>query len=270
MAIRLGIALEGGGVRCAAQVGALMALTQAGIAPVCYTGCGTGALVAALAVTGKLSESSLRPFHNAASYCAPLRNARIGRCLETQFGSLILRDVPALAMPTIDMESGVVQVLASILPTRMDSRPWSRQALVASAVRAAMATPGVLPPVCWRSRLLCGGGQLRGTLPGILHAMGADITICIRVLDTGCARHETHSAALALCAHALAAAPPPNYDFLLTINSLDKRYGVLGRQDLQALFMLGQAAALKALPGIKAVTGQTGAKILQFPQFIQG
>lgn len=269
MALRLGIALEGGGMRCAAQASALMTLIQAGIQPSCYAGCGAGALIATLAAGGELSERALRPFYAAASYHASLRNVRLNRCLRNQFGNLILRDMPSLAMPTMDLETGVVQVLASVLPMRSDPRPWSRQALLSSAVRAAMATPGVLPPINWRSRMLMGGGQLRATLPAILHAMGADVSICIRVLDAGCALHETNSAALAVCAHAMVAAPPHHYDLLMTMGNFEKGHGVLGRQDVQALYDMGRIAAQKMIPCVKAITGQLGAKILQFPGMTQ-
>lgn len=269
MALRVGIALEGGGMRCAAQAGALMVLMQAGIQPACYAGCGTGALIAALAASGELSEKALHPFQAAASYNALFRNMRLNRCLHNQFSNLILREMPPLAMPTVDLETGIVQVLASMLPIRSDPRPWSRQALLYTAVRAAMATPGVLPPVNWRSRMLAGGDLLRNTLPAILHAMGADVSVCIRVLDAGCAQHETKPAALAICANAIVAAPPHHYDLLMTLGNYEKGYSVLGKQDVQALYGMGMVAAQKMMPSVKVITGQLGAKILQFPGLTQ-
>jgi len=133
-----------------------------------------------------------------------------------------------------------------------------------------MAAPGVLKPVRWRGRILTGGGQLRDVLPGLLRAMGADVTVGIRVLDAGCAQFETHPTALALCAHAMTESPALEYQLLLPIQGFEKARGVMEKQDLRALFMLGQNAVSNMLPRIKALTGQPGAKILQFPGGIRG
>jgi predicted acylesterase/phospholipase RssA len=257
-------------MRCAAQAGALTVLIAAGVQPSCLAGCGAGALVAAIAANGEFSKEMLQTFKGVACCHALIRDAKINSCLQNHFGNRVLREIRPLAMPTIDLETGIVQVFSSILPERPDPRPWSRQALVSGAVRAAMAAPGVLKPVRWRGRILAGGGQLRNTLPGLLDAMGADITVCIRVLDAGCARYETHPAALALCAHAVAGSPVYNYNILIPIEGFDKTQGVLEKQDIRTLFQLGQVAAISAVPRIKSLTGQAGAKILQFPGMIQG
>ena len=270
MASRLGVALEGGGMRCAAQAGALFSMTAAGILPSCFAGCGAGALVAAIAATGEFTDGLLRTFKGSVSLKALIRDAKINSSLQNHFGSRLLREAHPLAMPTVDLETGIVQVFSSILPERPDHRPWSRQALLSGAVRAAMAAPGVLKPVRWRGRVLSGGGHLRTTLPGLLRAMGADITVGIRVLDAGCAQYETHPAALALCAHAMTGSLADDYDLLIPIMGFEKGQGVLEKQDMHALFLLGQNAVLNMLPRIKALTGQVGAKILRFPGMIRG
>lgn len=265
MAMRLGIALEGGGARCAAQAGALLALHEMGIRPSLYAGCGAGALVAALAACDMLSEEAIRPFAKAARWHAASRTRIINRRLRAQFGAIPLKDARPLAMPTIDMQSGAVQVLSSMLPTRPDPRPWSRQSLASTAVRCAMAAPGVLPPVAWRAHRLCGGGHLRGTLPTILRAMGADQMVCIRVLDAGCAQYETHPAALALCAHAMVAMPPSAYDMIISVEGYAPHVGVLDTRTVSALFEAGRAAAIRALPSLELLTGNKAGKIVLFP-----
>lgn len=263
--MRLGIALEGGGVRCAAQVGALLALQEAGIRPSFYAGCGTGALVAALAATDSLTEAAAESFLRAAYGHTILRNKALNRRLRAQFGAIPLRDAPYLAMPTVDMESGAIQVLASMLPLRPDPRPWSRQALLSTAVRIAMAQPGVLPPVGWRGRRMAGGGHLRAALPGILRTMGAEHTLLIRVLEPGCAQYERDPAALALCAHAMAAAPAPSVDIVLTVNGYAPGHGVLERATYAPLLKAGHMAALKAIPALEVLLGDVNGKIILFP-----
>lgn len=265
MAGRLGIALEGGGARCAAQAGALLALHEMGIRPQLFAGCGTGALVAALAACGMLDDEAVKTFAKAARWHAASRNRITNRRLRAQFGAIPLRDAQPLAMPTIDMETGAVQVLSSMLPVKPDPRPWSRQSLVSTAVRCAMAAPGVLPPVAWRAHRLCGGGQLRGTLPTILRAMGAEQILCIRVLDAGCAQYETYPGAQALCAHAMVAMPPPPCDLVITVGGYAPGAGVLDAKTVPALFEAGRTAAIKALPAIEALTGSRAGKIVLFP-----
>lgn len=263
--MRLGIALEGGGARCAAQAGALSAFAEAGIRPDLYAGCGAGALVAALAASDLLIEETAMDFTRALHYNAMLRNTLLNRLLRAQFGGMAMRDIRSLAVPAVDMESGAVQVLSSMLPVRPDPRPWSRQSLVSTAIRASMATPGVLPPVTWRGRRLAGGGGLRGTLPTILQAMGADHIVCIRVLDAGCAQFEKHPAALALCAHALIAAPPPRCDIMITISGYTQDKGVLDVRTAHMLYASGKVAGRKAVHQLEMLTGNRNGKILLFP-----
>jgi|GEM_PF-3405900 len=265
MPMRLGIALEGGGARCAAQAGALMALGEMGIVPMAYAGCGAGALVAALAACSMLKEKTVTDFGAAVRQSATLRNGVLNRRLRERFEGMLLRDAHGLALPTVDMESGAVQVLSSMLPVRPDPRPWSRQALVGAAVRYAMATPGVLPPMAWRGRRLCGGGQLRGTLPTLLRAMGAEHVLCIRVLDAGCAQHETRAAAQALCSHAMVVAPPPGVDMMVTIGNYEPGRGVLDQGTIAPLLEVGKIAAVKALPTLEALIGSRVGKIVLFP-----
>ncbi len=265
MALRLGVALEGGGARCAAQAGALAALSELGILPSYYAGCGAGALVAALAATGTLSEQAVLNFQKALCYSGFLRERRLHRLLRDTFGESLLRDTPPVAMPTVDLETGAVQVLASMLPVRPDPRPWSRQSLVAGAVRAAMATPGALPPVRWRGRRLLGGGMLRGTLPTILRTMGAERVLVVRVLDAGCAAHETHPAAQAICACAMVAMPPPPCDICITVTGYAPDQGVLDPKTVRLLWDAGRAAALRALPALREMLGDHDGKILPFP-----
>ncbi len=263
--MKLGIGLEGGGVRCAAQAGILGALLASGIQPYCYAGVGAGALVAALAVTDSLTEEVVFSMAKASYRNAALRNMALIKRLKNQFGGLSLRDAQQLAMPTVDLETGAVQVLASMLPIMPDPRPWSRQALISCAVRAAMAAPGVLPPMGWRGHRLMGGGFLRATLPTVLRAMGADRVVVLRVLDAGCAQYETHPAAHAICAHATVMAPPPHCDLVISVDGYSPIHGVLDRGGADIFYQAGRAAAIKALPALETLLGMRNGKILPFP-----
>jgi predicted acylesterase/phospholipase RssA len=265
MQMRLGVALEGGGVRCAAQAGALLALAEAGIRPALCAGCGAGALVAALAATGQLNKKQILDFAKVAAWPGFLRERALNKRLRARFGEATLRDARHLALPTIDLETGAVQVLASMLPIGPDPRPWSRQSSLGGAVRAAMATPGVLRPLHWRGRRLSGGGQLRGTLPTLLTAMGAQETLLIRVLDAGCAKHEIRPVALAALSHAVVAAPPPRCGLLIQVADYAPGRGALDVRAAEMLFEMGYQAGKQALPRLQSLLGRLGGKILPFP-----
>ncbi len=262
--MKIGIGLEGGGVRCVAQAGILEVLFASGIQPDCYAGVGAGALVAAMAATDNLTEEAIA-MAKAAYRNASLRNMAVFKRLKEQFGGISLRDAHRLALPTVDLETGAVQVLASMLPLMPDPRPWSRQALISCAVRAAMATPGVLPPMGWRGHRLIGGGFLRATLPTVLRAMGADRVVILRVLDVGCAQFETHPAAQAICAHATVMAPPPHCDLVISVDGYSPIHGVLDRRGADVFYQAGRTAALKALPTLEMLIGAKNGKILLFP-----
>lgn len=263
--MRLGIALEGGGVRCMAQVGVLLTLLEAGIRPFAVAGCGAGALVAAMTASGTLSENAAKDFAKSAYRFTRLRAASVDSRLRAHFGGHSMREMGPVALPSIDMETGVVQVLSSVLPIRPDPRPWSRQALITTAVRASMAAPGAMPPVSWRSRRLLGGGQLRNTLPELLLAMGAERLITVRVLAAGCGQAETRRAALCLCAHALVAPEPPPADLVITIGGYERGSGVLSRRDAAAFLAAGRMAGMRALPQVRRLLGEERGKILSFP-----
>lgn len=60
--MRLGIALSGGGVRSASQLGIIQALMEKGISPTIYTGSSGGAIVATLLALGNEPEEALKKF----------------------------------------------------------------------------------------------------------------------------------------------------------------------------------------------------------------
>lgn len=262
--MRLGVAIESGGARCAAAAGVLLALQEAGIVPWAYAGCGAGGLVAALAACGELDEQAALRYAQAAGRLRGVRAGRVRDAVCRQLGNRLLREQPPLALPCIDLESGAVQVLASRLPVRPDPRPWSRQAHVSTAVLATLAAPGVMPPVPWRGRFLCGGGATRGLLPQLLCALGADVVLAVRVLGAGCGQWERHRTAQAICAHALIAAPPPRGEVVIALENYGPGKGVLDCARLPEFLEAGRLAARQALPALRRLTC-LGGNILLFP-----
>lgn len=262
--MRLGIAFEGGGTRCAAGLGVLDALREFGLEPYAFAGCGAGALAAALGACGTPWEEMLRRF----APCARggrVRQGRLVRALRQSFGERAVYGREHLAMPTVDLETGMARVHASVFPVRPDPCPWSRQTELWRALLAAMAVPGTLPPVEIRGRLLAGGGMLRATLPQLLRAMGAERVLCVRVLGADGAWEKESAAARAVRAATLLSVPARDAELLLTVENRFPSLGTLDARAMRELYAAGYETARCALPALRGkLIGPMGT-ILPFP-----
>ncbi|GHU74490.1 hypothetical protein AGMMS49992_16090 [Clostridia bacterium] len=277
----LGIALEGGGVRCAAQAGALAALAEKRVAPDIIAGCGAGAWVAALYAMGARGDglrTAMRDIKQAGSWMTRIRPAgwrlfahgrvdklgllnmsRVERILRWQTQEAKLADLPMpLAIPTWDVESGEEQLLASRLPERPSAMAWNRQATVAQAVRAAMTAPGFCEPAIWRGRMLTGGMGHWQTLPDALRDLGADKILRIRVVSLRDATADMLTMA------ASSRLPREDDDDGVLYVKLPVNARLMDCASAEAYFDLGYRAGLEAEPSIMKPHVRTGGKILPF------
>ncbi|MDR1570141.1 MAG: patatin-like phospholipase family protein [Oscillospiraceae bacterium] len=279
----LGIALEGGGARCAAQAGALTALVERGFQPECVAGCGGGAWVAGLFALGIRGDSLLRlvrdmrkagPWMLSARACGlrmfikpklseqgALSASRIHRVLRWQTLDTNLPDLKMpLAVAVWDVEAGEELTLSSKLPSGPSSLCWNRQATLAQAIGAAVCVPGLLPPVSWRGRTLTGGASYWSTLPDALRDLGADSIIRMRVIDI---RDSGLDAASIAQANRL----PRDHDEdgLLRI-SLPARAGLMDFEACELYYEIGYRACLEALPKLIGSRRKIGGNVLPFPR----
>jgi NTE family protein len=154
----IGIVLSGGGARGLAHIGALRGLRSAGLGADRLGGTSMGALVAALAATGRVPDEieallrrelvTGRPFND---YTVPrrsvIRGAKALAMLDRLFGDAELELLgTALFVISADLRSG--------------ERVVHRQGRLRDAVAASMAIPGFAPPVMQGGRLLVDGGVL--------------------------------------------------------------------------------------------------------------
>lgn len=225
--MRLGVAIEGGGTRCAAALGVLKALEENGVEPYAYCGCGAGAAVAAMGACGvppgsrHCGISRVRAVWAGAHACT---FSRVGSML-WQWGHLRAR--PASRSNGRLGDGNAARIRLHVARCRPDPHPWSRQAELVRAVLAAMALPGAIAPVLIRERALVGGGMLRYALPQLLRAMGADTVLCVRTVGFAGACSEKKAAHKPCAPQRFFSPAPTGIDIMLSLENKLDGYGVL-------------------------------------------
>ncbi len=263
MRVRLGVAFEGGGVRCAAGLGVLCALEKAGLEPYAYAGCGAGAAVAATGACGLAPQACLARLRRCVR-AGRVREGALRTALEDLF-SFAMYGRGRLAVPALDLETGAPRVYASMFPVRPDPRPWSRKERLCNALLAAMAVPGVATPVEIGGRPLCGGGMLRALLPQLLLALGAERVLCVRAAGAEEKSAERGKNAQAVRAAALFSPAPQRADWTISVENKCASVGVLDAHGADALFEAGYEAAQAMLPLLRAKRPAPQGMIISFP-----
>ncbi|WP_019903605.1 patatin-like phospholipase family protein [Methylobacterium sp. 77] len=153
-----GLVLGGGGARGLAHLGVLQALDEAGYAPDFVGGTSMGAVVAASLAMG-LSIERIRARtvdffvgHNPLNdytlpYHALTRGAKVDAGLSAWFGGARIED---LWLPFLCVSSNLTT--GSAMVHRAGDLP--------EALRASIAIPGLLPPVCTEAGVLVDGGMM--------------------------------------------------------------------------------------------------------------
>jgi len=169
---RLGIAFGSGAARGLAHIGVVGVLEEEGIRPSAISGTSIGALVGALYAAGVPAADMAdvarsidwRSLARLVDPILPTRGLIDGRKITDFFSELLpVRDftdlqIP-LAMVATDVETGETIVL--------------KQGDLLSALRAAIAFPGIFPPVCFGDRYLVDGGLCHPVPAAIVRELGA-------------------------------------------------------------------------------------------------
>ena len=280
----LGIALEGGGARCAAQAGALAALASRGYHPDVVAGCGAGAWVAGMHAVGVRGEAMKRMIHTmqktgpwvlrarkaglsmalrggvARSVLCGEDGARLLKTLQWQTMNVALTDVKMpLAIPVFDIDASDELMLASQIPCKPSSLFWNRNASLAQAIAAGLTTPGIMPPQNWRGRSLIGGACRFMTLPDALTDLGATRIIKIRVLTA-------KEAGMDVVTLSQAASLPRDFEDsgLLRIY-LPSAFTTLNFDCVDASYEIGYKTCIDQMPRLAGLIFKRQDNILQFP-----
>jgi predicted acylesterase/phospholipase RssA len=151
----VGLVLSGGGARGFAHIGVFRALVELGVPIDAVAGCSMGAPLAAGAALLVPPEESVavasRLFHRLLDYTLPVvslvKAGRITGSIEELLHGL---DIEDLWLPYACVSTNLTQ-------SRLEVH---RRGDAATAVRASVAIPGVLPPVPYHGDLLVDGGVL--------------------------------------------------------------------------------------------------------------
>jgi len=158
--LSVGVVLSGGGALAMAHIGVLAELAEAGVVVDRIGGASFGALVGGLFALGLSADEVVKqcrrelvsnwPFNDyAVPRVALLRGRKLGAALDRMFGGARIEEAPlAYFAVSADLLTSEVAV--------------HRRGRFADALQAALALPGMLPPVVDDGRLLIDGSALRG------------------------------------------------------------------------------------------------------------
>lgn len=174
-----GLVLGGGGARGFAHLGVLRALEEAGV-PIDFVG-GTsmGAIVAAsLAMGWSLDEVHGRTVESFVGqnplndytlpFLALTRGAKVDAGLADRFGTVRIED---LWLPFFCMSSNLTTGAAFV----------HRRGELATALRASIAIPGLLPPVCTDEGILVDGGMMNNLPADVMAGMARGPVLAVDV-----------------------------------------------------------------------------------------
>jgi NTE family protein len=174
-----GLVLGGGGVRGLAHVGALQALDEAGYTVDFVGGTSMGAVVAASFATGFGVErvrdwasrglAGRNPINDyTLPYVALTRGSKVDAWLERHFGDTRIEDLwkPFFCVSS-NLTTGEIMV--------------HRSGRLTEALRASVAIPGLLPPVCTDEGILVDGGMMNNLPADVMANMERGTVLAIDV-----------------------------------------------------------------------------------------
>jgi NTE family protein len=206
----LGLALGGGGLRGAAHLGVLKALSDNGIKPDFISGTSAGSVAAALYLAGmdfniffaeKNTDINVRKyvdwkFHALGLFGAALsflilRHLRLpmgiikGDSIEQAIDMATSGkgfddvDIP-LAITSVDVNSGERLIFTNKISTNHTiNAEFITDAKISEACRASISIPGIFTPKQFRGRFLIDGGVVDNVPAEILKAWGADVIVAV-------------------------------------------------------------------------------------------
>lgn len=252
----LGLALSGGGVKCAAHLGVLKVLRRQGINFDVIAGSSAGALMAVLYALGTdLDElerrANLFRWHAIIGWRisphGPGDPKRFLRFLRSLTRGVHLEDLPR-------------RVLVTATDIAQGTRHVFERGEAAEAIYASCALPGVFPPLQRDGRVLVDGSVLAPLPVDVLKDHGA--RRCIGVLfpgSGGCApRHllGTVRRCFDVMMHKLATDMLPNVDVLVRPAVGD--CSILDFRQIQRCIAEGERAARSALPALTRLLAEDG------------
>ena len=173
---RIGIALGAGSARGWAHIGVLQALSGAGIKPEVVCGTSIGSMVGAIYADNELTELE--------SWVKALTWRKVVGYLDVSFSGGLLKGNKlfdylrgGLLEKRIEDLKRPFAAVATDLATGREV--WLREGLVADAVRASIAMPGLFTPQARDERLLVDGALVNPVPVSLARAMDAEFVIAV-------------------------------------------------------------------------------------------
>lgn len=177
----IGLALGSGASRGWSHVGVIKALLREGVEPDVVCGTSVGAMVGGSYVAGNLEKLEewvlgstrsdvLRFFDLKFSQSGFVSVERMRRFLQKYVGAedVLIEDLPKKYVAvSADLDNG--------------REFWFRKGILAHAVRASMAMPGLFPAVRHNDRWLVDGGLVNPVPVSACRALGADVVIAVNL-----------------------------------------------------------------------------------------
>jgi NTE family protein len=177
----IGLALGSGASRGWAHIGIIRALEDAGVVPNVICGTSVGAMVGASYAAGNLqvlTDWVLNSTRTDVLRFFDLKPGQAGFVDTSRFSQFLYHCVAAEDLRVEDLDKAY-GAIATDLDTGREI--WLREGLLADAVRASMAMPGLFPPVAQGRRWLVDGGLVNPVPVSTCHALGAEIVIAVNL-----------------------------------------------------------------------------------------
>lgn len=184
---KIAFVLGSGAARGWAHIGVIDELADMGITPDIITGCSIGSVVGGFYAAGKYDE--LRAFAHELTLLKmvdylDLTLSRGGVMSGGRLMSWIEEHLGDGTIDDLDIPFGAVAV-----DIRTGREIWLRDGKLTDAIRASIALPGLLTPVCRDGRWLSDGGLVNPVPVSLAQAMDAEIVIAVDI-NGGVFRHD--------------------------------------------------------------------------------
>ena len=184
--MRIGIALGAGSARGWAHIGVLRALLEAGIKPDLVCGTSIGALVGAVYASDHLDDLE--------EWVTLLTWRKVVGFFDVSFGSGLLKGDKLFSYLRGGLLDNRIEDLkrpfAAVATDLANGREvWLREGLVADAVRASIAMPGLFIPQVRDDQMLVDGALVNPVPVSLARAMNADFVIAVDLSSSIVGRH---------------------------------------------------------------------------------
>jgi NTE family protein len=249
---KVGLVLGGGAARGVAHVGVVKVLVENKIPIHCIAGTSSGAIFGALFSGGLNPYDMAKELHQAEwrklvtfklSLIGPVSGEGIEKLIINNIGNKNIEDLRIpLSIIATDLKTGERIVIKS--------------GNVAKAVHASSAIPGIFSPVQFQGRLLADGLIVDNVPVEAAREMGADFIIAVDVIPNvkldGWSPNAVNVIERAMDINCRRMSEEVKRGADIVIDPVDRNISALSLDQADELIRMGEAAANKAIPQIKA------------------